>query len=222
MVAAKDLRIELRSRVLINQVLPFAAIVMVLFAFALDNDDIVDRVAPGLIWLATLFSLLVLVQRSFAVETADGALDALRTAGVPAQGIFFGKALALAAAARGARGAAVLRGVRALQQPRRRRRRGAAGHELASRYLRAGLRRYALRRSRRRNQGSGIAAPAAVAPGRGASSDRCNPSDRSGARRRRNLDARRLGLGGAAGRLCARCSVSAARWPSARSSTTAA
>ena len=96
LVAAKDLRIELRSRVLINQVVPFAAIVMVLFAFALDKDDLLVRVAPGLIWLATLFSMLVVVQRSFAVEAADGALDALRTAGVPAQGIYFGKTIALA------------------------------------------------------------------------------------------------------------------------------
>jgi heme exporter protein B len=95
LVAAKDLRIEMRSRVLVNQVLPFAAIVMVLFAFALDKDDLLVRVAPGLLWLATLFSMLVVVQRSFAVEAADGALDALRTAGIPAQGIFFGKAIAL-------------------------------------------------------------------------------------------------------------------------------
>ncbi len=88
LVAAKDLRIEMRSRILVNQVLPFAAIVMVLFAFALDKDDLLARVAPGLVWLATLFSMLVVVQRSFAVEAADGALDALQTAGVPAQGIF--------------------------------------------------------------------------------------------------------------------------------------
>jgi heme exporter protein B len=96
LVALKDLRIELRSRVLTNQVLPFAAVVMLLFAFALDSDDLLPRVAPGLIWLAALFSMLVVVQRSFAVEAADGALDALRTAGVPASGIFFGKSLALA------------------------------------------------------------------------------------------------------------------------------
>ena len=97
LVAAKDLRIELRSRVLMNQVLPFAAIVMVLFAFALDGDDLLTRVAPGLVWLATLFSMLVVVQRSFAVEAADGALDALRIAGIPAQGIYLGKSMALAA-----------------------------------------------------------------------------------------------------------------------------
>ena len=39
-IATKDLRIEWRSKVLVNQVLPFAGIVMVLFAFALDNDGI--------------------------------------------------------------------------------------------------------------------------------------------------------------------------------------
>ena len=121
LVAAKDLRIELRSRVLINQVLPFAAITMVLFAFALDQDDLLVRVAPGLVWLATLFSMLVVVQRSFAVEAGDGALDALRTAGIPPQGIYFGKAAALALQLLVLETLAVPRGIRALQQPLRRR-----------------------------------------------------------------------------------------------------
>ena len=99
LVAAKDLRIEWRSRVLLNQVLPFAGLVMVMFAFALakDDDAVLTRVAPGLVWLATTFSLLVVVQRSFAVETADGALDALQVAGVRPGGIFLGKSLALLA-----------------------------------------------------------------------------------------------------------------------------
>jgi len=97
LVAAKDLRVEWRSRVVVNQVLPFAALVMVMFAFALDNDQVLTRVAPGLVWLATMFSLLVIVQRAFAVETADGALDALQVAGVRPGGIFLGKAMALAA-----------------------------------------------------------------------------------------------------------------------------
>ena len=94
-VAAKDLRIELRSRVVTNQVLPFSGLVMVMFAFALDNDDVLQRVAGGLVWLATLFSLFMLVQRTFAVETYDGALDSLRVAGVNPQGIFLGKSVAL-------------------------------------------------------------------------------------------------------------------------------
>ena len=95
-IARKDLRIEWNSRILVNQVAPFAAIVMVLFAFALDNDGILQRVAPGLVWLATLFSMLVVIQRSFAVESADGSLDALRVAGVDPVAIFLGKSLALA------------------------------------------------------------------------------------------------------------------------------
>jgi heme exporter protein B len=105
LVAGKDLRIEWRSRVGLNQVLPFAAIVMVLFAFALDrfpappgtDDTLLESVAPGLVWLATLFSLLLLVQRTFAVESEDGALDALRASGVDAAALFWGKTLALGA-----------------------------------------------------------------------------------------------------------------------------
>lgn len=94
-VAVKDLRIELRSRVVTNQVLPFAGLVMVMFAFALDNDSVLERVSGGLIWLATMFSMFILVQRSFAIDTADGALDSLRVAGVNPSGIFLGKALTL-------------------------------------------------------------------------------------------------------------------------------
>jgi heme exporter protein B len=105
LVAGKDLRVEWRSRIALNQVLPFAAIVMVMFAFALDrlpappgtDDTLLESVAPGLVWLATLFSLLLLVQRTFAVETEDGALDALRASGVDAGAMFWGKTLALAA-----------------------------------------------------------------------------------------------------------------------------
>ena len=96
LIAAKDLRIERRSRVVTNQVLPFAAVTMVLFAFALDTSDVLERVAPGLVWLATMFSMLILVQRSFAIEADDGALDALRVAGVDPTAIFWGKAAALA------------------------------------------------------------------------------------------------------------------------------
>jgi len=94
-VARKDLSIEWNSRILTNQVAPFAAIVMVMFAFALDNEGILQRVAPVLMWLATLFSMLIVVQRSFTVESADGALDALRVAGVDTGAIFVGKSLAL-------------------------------------------------------------------------------------------------------------------------------
>lgn len=96
LITKKDLRIERRSGVITNQVLPFAGVTMIIFGFALDaNTDVLELVAPGLVWLATMFSLLLLVQRAFAVEGDDGALDAMRVAGVDARAIFFGKAIGL-------------------------------------------------------------------------------------------------------------------------------
>jgi len=95
-IAAKDLRIEWRSRVIVNQILPFSGLVMVMFALALDDDAMLQRTAGGLVWLATVFSLFLIVQRAYAVDTQDGALDAMRVAGVDMQAMFVGKSLALA------------------------------------------------------------------------------------------------------------------------------
>lgn len=97
LVARRDLLVEWRGRVALNQVLPFAGIVMVMFGFAIDDTSLMRRIAPGLIVLATTFSLLTLVQRAFAIEHEDGALDALRIAGVRPSALFWGKAAALAA-----------------------------------------------------------------------------------------------------------------------------
>src|SRR5438094_2980614 len=98
LVAGKDLRIEARSRVATNQVAPFALLVLVLFAFALDPDrGVLRRAAPGLFWVAVLFSALLAIQRSFAIEASDGARDGLRLSGLDPAGIFLGKAAAIAA-----------------------------------------------------------------------------------------------------------------------------
>lgn len=97
LVAGKDLRIEGRSRVALNQVLPFAVLVLVLFAFALDPDrGVLVRAAAGLYWVAVLFSTLLAVQRSQAVESGEGTRDALRLSGLDPAGVFLGKAGAVA------------------------------------------------------------------------------------------------------------------------------
>ena len=95
MIARKDLKVEWRGRVLVNQVLPFAALVMVMFAFALDGDDLLQRAASGLAWMATVLSMFVVISRSFLVDTEDGALDAMRTAGLDMRGVYVGKSVAL-------------------------------------------------------------------------------------------------------------------------------
>jgi len=97
LIAGKDLRLEWRSRVTINQVMPFAFLVLVLFAFALDPDRrILLQATPGLFWLAVLFSALLAIQRAFVVETEDGVRDALRLSGLDPAGIFIGKAAVIA------------------------------------------------------------------------------------------------------------------------------
>ncbi len=97
LVAGKDLRIELRSRVALNQVLPFSFVVLVLFAFALDPDrGVLERAAPGLFWVAVLLTSLLATQRSFAVEAADANRDGLRMSGLDPAGLFLGKAGAVA------------------------------------------------------------------------------------------------------------------------------
>ena len=97
LVAGKDLRVEWRSRVAVNQVIPFAVVVLLLFAFALDPDrGFLRRAAPGLYWVAVLLSALVVIQRAFATETVDGGRDGLRVAGLDPAAIFLGKAGAVA------------------------------------------------------------------------------------------------------------------------------
>lgn len=96
LVAGKDLRIELRSRVVLHQVLPFGALVLVLFAFALGPDrGALRRGAPGLFWLAVLFAGVLAVQRSVAVEAGEGTRDGLRLSGLDPAGIFLGKTVAV-------------------------------------------------------------------------------------------------------------------------------
>ena len=73
-VAGKDLRLEARARVSLNQVTPFALLVLVVFAFALDSDrGTLARVGPGLFWVTVLFSGLLAIQRSFVIESDDDA-----------------------------------------------------------------------------------------------------------------------------------------------------
>lgn len=105
LIAGKDLRVELRSRVVTTQVLPYGLMVLLLFGFGISPDrrvveapdrTVLEQVAPGLFWLAVLLAALLALNRSFGIEAADGNLDGLRLAGLDPAGIFLGKAVAVA------------------------------------------------------------------------------------------------------------------------------
>ncbi|MGI9595042.1 MAG: heme exporter protein CcmB [Acidimicrobiales bacterium] len=105
LMAQKDLRIEQGSRVVLGQILPFGALILILFGLAIAPDltvvgtgrrSVLAQASPGLFWLAVLFSTLLALGRSFAIESSDGNLDALKMAGLDPAGIFVGKAAAVA------------------------------------------------------------------------------------------------------------------------------
>jgi heme exporter protein B len=96
LVAGKDLRIEARSRVGLWQVVPFALLVLILVAFAIGPDNASLRhAAPGIFWIAVLFSTVLTIQRSVAIESGEGTRDGLRLSGIDPAGIFLGKAAAV-------------------------------------------------------------------------------------------------------------------------------
>ncbi len=97
LIAGKDLRIEARSRVTTNQVLPFGGLVVILFAMALDADrPTLTRVAPGLFWVTILLAASLAAARSAAVEIENSAADGLRMSSLDGASIFLGKAAAVA------------------------------------------------------------------------------------------------------------------------------
>jgi heme exporter protein B len=95
LVARKDLAIEFRTRSAFFSAVVFALLAIVVFYFAWDRTTVgAADLAPGVLWVIFIFSGLLGLNRSFALETQDRALDALLVAPVPREAIFAGKALA--------------------------------------------------------------------------------------------------------------------------------
>ena len=96
LVAAKDLRIERRSRVLLWQVLPFGVMALVLCGLALGPVQAGhSNAAPGLFYLVMLLVALLMINRSRVIEGSPGTRASVATLGLDPAGVFLGKALAL-------------------------------------------------------------------------------------------------------------------------------
>jgi heme exporter protein B len=94
-IARKDAMAELRGRQAIVSTLFFAAVVLLLFGFALGPDAArLAAAAPGLLWLAVVFAGILAVGRLHLLETDDGALEQLARYPVSRRAIYAGKALA--------------------------------------------------------------------------------------------------------------------------------
>jgi heme exporter protein B len=94
-IARKDALSEARGRQAAGSTLFFAALVLLLFGFALGPDTRrLTEAAPGLLWLAIVFGGLLTVARLHQIETDDGALDELARYPVERRAIYLGKAIA--------------------------------------------------------------------------------------------------------------------------------
>lgn len=91
-IAAKDLRVEMRSRELVSVMALFALLSLLVFSFALELDRIArEEAVSGVLWVTLIFASLLGFHRSMALEYDQGGLDALLLAPIPRSAIFVGK-----------------------------------------------------------------------------------------------------------------------------------
>jgi len=90
----KDLAAELRSKELLSAMVVFALLVILIFNFALELNPVTRRtVAAGVLWVATIFTGTLGLNRSLAIEKDRGSLDGLLLAPMDRSALYFGKAL---------------------------------------------------------------------------------------------------------------------------------
>jgi heme exporter protein B len=90
----KDVRVELRARERMNAMLFFAALVLFIFNFALGPDrEKLREVAPGLLWLAFLFTGMLGLGRSFQAERENECFEELLLTPGDRESLYFGKLL---------------------------------------------------------------------------------------------------------------------------------
>lgn len=94
-VAWKDLTTERRSKANFNAVLFLAALMLLMFGFALGPDTATLRAsAAGVVWLTVLFSGNLAFHRSYQVELDGGALETLLLYPGARSSILLGKLIA--------------------------------------------------------------------------------------------------------------------------------
>lgn len=91
-VLRKDLRAELRSKELLSAMGLFSLLSILVFSFALelDRQARVEAIS-GVLWVTLIFSSILGLNRSMAMERDQGTMDALLIAPIDRAAIFIGK-----------------------------------------------------------------------------------------------------------------------------------
>ena len=90
----KDLVLETRRRETIASLFLLGLLVLVIFQFAIDVDESNARtLAPGVLWIAIVFSSTLALGRAFAIERENGCMTALLMAPIDRGRLYLAKLL---------------------------------------------------------------------------------------------------------------------------------
>jgi len=90
----KDVVVELRAHERVNAMLFFAALVLFIFNFALGPDrEKLQEAAPGLLWLAFVFTGMLGLERSFQAERENDCFEELLLTPGDREALYLGKLL---------------------------------------------------------------------------------------------------------------------------------
>ena len=91
----RDLRLAVRAGGGFGLGLAFFLIVVVLVPFAVGPAmGLLERIAPGVLWIGALLACLLSLDRIFALDREDGSLDLLAVSPLPLEGVVAVKAFA--------------------------------------------------------------------------------------------------------------------------------
>jgi heme exporter protein B len=90
-IAGKDLTLELRSRGRIASMLVFAALVAVVFSFALDPAEPARPVAGAMLWVTVILAALLGLGRTYTVDREEDALTGLLLTPLDRGAFYLGK-----------------------------------------------------------------------------------------------------------------------------------
>ena len=95
LIAAKDVRVELRGREQMVTLVFFALLVLMVFNFAFDFT-VIDFVAlgPGVLWVAFLFSCVLSINRSFQIEREQDRIQGILLSPIDRSAFYLGKVAA--------------------------------------------------------------------------------------------------------------------------------
>ncbi|MGH7036026.1 MAG: heme exporter protein CcmB [Stellaceae bacterium] len=95
LLVARDLRLALRQGGDAAMVIGFFVLTVILFPFGVGPEpQLLQRIAPGIIWVTALLAALLSLERLFQADYEDGSLDALILLPLPLEAQVLAKCLA--------------------------------------------------------------------------------------------------------------------------------